>query len=66
MARSSMAYHVDCEGLASCERCQSRLWNGKTPVITPWADRLFNVFGVVVIVLAALYHAGHVLFAVFA
>ena len=32
--------------------------------MTPTADRLFNVFGVVLIVLAGLYLAGHVLFAV--
>lgn len=60
----SMAYHVDCEGLASCARCQSRLWDGKPAVVTPWADRLFNVFGIVVIVLAGLYLAWHVVLAV--
>ena len=60
----SMAYHVDCEGLASCARCQSRLWNGKPAVVTPWADRLFNVFGGVVIALAFVYLLGHIVAAV--
>ena len=52
-----MAYHdtTRCGGLARCTVCLDKIWQGKEPVMTPTADRLFNVFGVVVIVLAFLY-----------
>ena len=58
-----MAYHdaTRCGGLASCRTCLDRIWQGKEPVMTPTADRLFNVFGVVVIVLAGLYLAWQVI-----
>ena len=56
-----MAYHdtTRCGGLTRCMTCLDRIWQGKEPVLTPWADRLFNVFGVVVCVLAFLYLAWH-------
>ena len=62
----SMAYHDTsrCGGIGSCTVCLDRIWQGKEPVITPAADRLFNVFGVVVIVLSGLYLVGHVVWAV--
>ena len=59
----SMAYHDTsrCGGIGSCTVCLDRIWQGKEPVMTPTADRLFNVFGVVVIVLAGLYLAWQVI-----
>lgn len=62
----SMAYHdsTRCGGLAKCPACLDKLWQGKEPVITPTADRLFNVFGGVVIALAFVYLMGHIVWAV--
>lgn len=61
-----MAVHDDsrCGGLARCTTCLDRIWQGKEPVLTPAADRLFNVFGGVVIAMAFLYLAWHVFRAV--
>lgn len=56
----SMAVHEDCPGLAKCSTCMERLWNGKTPVMSPAADRIFDVFAGVVIGLAFLYLAWHI------
>lgn len=62
----SMAVHdtTRCRGLAGCETCLDRVWRGKTPVTTPALDRLFNVFGGVVIALTFLYLLGHIAWAV--
>lgn len=62
----SMATHDECPGLAKCSRCMDRLWNGKTPVTTPSADRIFDVFAGVVIGLAFLYLLAHIAWAVLA
>lgn len=62
----SMATHdaTRCRGLAGCETCLDRVWRGKTPVVSPALDRIFDVFGGVVIGLAFLYLLVHIAWAV--
>lgn len=53
-----------CGGIGSCTRCLERIWNGRTPVLTPTADRFFETFAGAVMALAFLYLIGHVVLAV--
>lgn len=61
----SMAYHdtTRCRGLSGCPTCLDRVWHG-TPVTTPALDRIFGVFGGVVIALAFLFLLVHIAWAV--
>lgn len=58
----SMAHNAQrCGGLVSCSVCLDRVWNGKTPVMTPVLDALFAGFATVVVVAFCLYMAWHLL-----